>query len=137
MNLDDIKNKYEPIDGKWYIKGKIGEGSYGSVYIIERNDISGTQNAALKIITIPKSESELSAMRNSLGDERSVTEYYDGVTKKLMEELKLMSVLKGNSNIVSYEDHNIFPEIFGRNGHRTRDVVRRGCVRGHGGQGLL
>ena len=109
MNLDDIKNKYEPIDGKWYIKGKIGEGSYGSVYIIERNDISGTQNAALKIITIPKSESELSAMRNSLGDERSVTEYYDGVTKKLMEELKLMSVLKGNSNIVSYEDHNIFP----------------------------
>lgn len=100
--------KYEPIDGKWYIKDKLGEGSYGAVYRIERDDISGKQEAALKIITIPKNTSELAAMRDSLGDEKSVTEYYEGVTRKLISELKLMSELKGNSNIVSYEDHNIF-----------------------------
>lgn len=36
--------KYEPIDGKWYIKELLGEGSYGKVFRIEREDISGKKN---------------------------------------------------------------------------------------------
>ena len=39
--------KYEPIDGKWYIKELLGEGSYGKVFRIEREDISGN-NSSIK-----------------------------------------------------------------------------------------
>lgn len=101
--------KYEPIDGKWYIKELLGEGSYGKVFRIEREDISGKKSAALKAITIPQSKTEISTMRASLCDEQSVKEYYKDIAGKLLNEFNLMAKLKGNSNIVSYEDHNIEP----------------------------
>ena len=101
--------KYEPIDGKWYIKELLGEGSYGKVFRIEREDISGKKSATLKAITIPQSKTEISTMRASLCDEQSVKEYYKDIAGKLLNEFNLMAKLKGNSNIVSYEDHNIEP----------------------------
>lgn len=99
--------KYEPIDGKWYIKELLGEGSYGKVFRIEREDISGKYTSALKIISVPNSKTEVDSLKESLGDEQSVSDYYGEITKKLMQEFQLMSSLKGNSNIVSYEDHDI------------------------------
>lgn len=99
--------RYEPIDGKWYIKELLGEGSYGKVFRIEREDISGKYIAALKIISVPNSKTEVDSLKESLGDEQSVSDYYGEITKKLMREFQLMSSLKGNSNIVSYEDHDI------------------------------
>lgn len=48
-------------------------------------------------------------MRASLRDEQSVKEYYKDIAGKLLNEFNLMAKLKGNSNIVSYEDHNIEP----------------------------
>ena len=101
--------KYEPIDGKWYIKELLGEGSYGKVFRIEREDISGKKSAALKAITIPQSKTEISTMRESLCDAQSVKEYYKDIAGKLLNEFNLMAKLKENSNIVSYEDHNIEP----------------------------
>ena len=99
--------RYEPIDGKWYIKELLGEGSYGKVFRIEREDISGKYTSALKIISVPNSKTEVDSLKESLGDEQSVSDYYGEITKKLMQEFQLMSSLKGNSNIVSYEDHDI------------------------------
>lgn len=107
MNLEYYKKKYEPIDGKWYIKELLGEGGFGKVFRIEREDMSGQYNAALKIITIPKSQNELENIRESLQDENSVSQYFENMTQKLVEEFKLMAQLKGHTNIVSYEDHNI------------------------------
>ena len=49
----------------------------------------------------------MDSLKESLGDEQSVSDYYGEITKKLMQEFQLMSSLKGNSNIVSYEDHDI------------------------------
>ncbi len=99
--------RYEPIDGKWYIKELLGEGSYGKVFRIEREDISGKYISVLKIISVPNSKTEVDSLKESLGDEQSVSDYYGEITKKLMQEFQLMSSLKGNSNIVSYEDHDI------------------------------
>lgn len=106
---ENYYKKYEPIDGKWYIKELLGEGSYGKVFRIEREDISGKKSAALKAITIPQSKTEISTMRESLCDEQSVKEYYKDIAGKLLNEFNLMAKLKENSNIVSYEDHNIEP----------------------------
>ncbi len=114
MDIAYYKEKYEPIDGKWYIKELLGEGSYGKVFRIEREDMSGKYEAALKIISIPQSEKEVSSIRSSLGmDENSVNVYFQNMTKRLVEEFKLMAQLKGNTNIVSYEDHSIIPHESG------------------------
>ena len=36
---ENYYKQYEPLFGSWYIKEKIGEGAYGQVYIIEREEL--------------------------------------------------------------------------------------------------
>ena len=71
--------KYEPIDGKWYITKELGSGAYGTVFEVERKDY-GNMKAAMKVITIPSSPSELKSFRseNYDLDEQSVTSYFYG-----------------------------------------------------------
>lgn len=99
--------KYEPIFGSWYIKKKLGEGSFGKVYEIERNELGTTYKAALKALTIPQSDSEIKGIMADGMSYNDVTAYYEGVVGEIIGEFKLMSQLKGNSNIVSYEDHQL------------------------------
>lgn len=99
--------KYEPLFGAWHITEKIGEGSYGKVYIIERHELGQTYKSALKAITVPGSQDEV---RSSMSDGMTfedVTAYYKNVANNIINEFILMSKLKGNSHIVSYEDHII------------------------------
>ena len=89
----------------WKAVRKIGSGSYGSVYEIERKDQFGhTEKAALKIISIPKEESDIDSLANFGYDDNSITEYYRKSLNSIINEYALMSQLKGHSNIVSVED---------------------------------
>ena len=51
--------KYEPVFGVWRITRLIGEGSFGKVFEMEREDFGVTYKAALKAITVPASQAEL------------------------------------------------------------------------------
>ena len=97
--------EYEPIFGSWYIKESLGEGSFGKVFLIERYDYGTIYEAALKAITIPQSQSEIKSVMADSMDEASVTTYFRQIVEDIVSEFALMSKLKGNSNIVSYEDH--------------------------------
>ena len=101
--------KYEPIFGSWHINRLIGEGNFGSVYEIERKEFGTTMKAALKAITIPQNRSELESVMSEGMDEVSAATYYEDVVKDLVNEVLIMTKLKGNSNIVSYEDHTVVP----------------------------
>lgn len=105
MNNRDYYKKYEPMFGDWHIKHLIGEGSYGQVFEIEKNELGTTYKAALKTITIPQSRSEIDSIKADGLSDAEVTEYYKNVVTDIVKESELMSKLKGNSNIVSYEDH--------------------------------
>ena len=50
---------------EWRIVEKIGQGTYGAVYKIEKHDMLGTEFAALKVISLPRSEDDLYLMRHS------------------------------------------------------------------------
>ena len=91
----------------WKLTRLIGEGSFGRVYEAEREDFGRTYKAALKIITIPQSQSEIKSIMADRMDEKSVTAYFRGFVEELADEFSLMARLKGNSNIVSYEDHTV------------------------------
>lgn len=105
----DEYRKYEPIFGSWYIKRLLGKGSFGKVFEITREEYGTTYRAALKIISIPQDEADVKSRLAEGTDIDSVSEYYESVLKEIINENEIMSKLKGNSNIVSYEDHQIIP----------------------------
>ncbi|MGI5894882.1 MAG: serine/threonine protein kinase [Candidatus Merdivicinus sp.] len=99
--------QYEPIFGSWKIVRLIGEGSFGKVFEIQREDFGVTYKAALKAITIPQSQSEVREILSEGMDDESARTYFSSLVKDLVNEFALMSKLKGNSNIVSYENHQV------------------------------
>lgn len=99
--------QYEPLFGSWNFVRLIGEGSFGKVFEIERHDIKKTYKSALKAITIPANENEVREIMLEGMDEESAKEYFRSVVDEVINEFDLMEQMKGNSNIVSYEDHVI------------------------------
>lgn len=106
----DTNNTYyqtlEPFFGSWHIKRFIGEGSFGKCFEIEKSDISGVYTSAMKIITVPYKNSGNTMGFDSMSHEE-MTHYYKDVAKEVSKEFILMERLKGCTNIVSYEDHEI------------------------------
>ena len=111
----------EPFWGFWRIKDLIGEGAYGKVFVVEREDFDKVYRSAMKAITIPLSDSEWKSILSEGLDEVTATSYYKGFVKELIEEISLMNTLRGHSNIVSYEDHAVIER---EDGH-TWDVLMR------------
>lgn len=105
---DNYYKKYEPVFGSWRITRKIGEGQFGKVFALERNEFGAIYKAALKVITVPQNESEIKSIMTEGMSRENVTQYYKGIVRDILNEFILMSQLKGSSNIVSYEDHAIF-----------------------------
>lgn len=92
----------------WHVVRRIGTGSFGSVYEIEREDFGYTYKAALKVISIPRSDQDLTAVKNNVGkSEDSLAAYYQSVAAEIVKEFELMYQLRGTTNIVSYEDHEV------------------------------
>ena len=105
----DEYRKYEPIFNSWYLSREIGEGSFGKVFEITRKEFGNTYRSALKIISIPQNQSDIKTRITEGSSEDSISAYYEEVLKEIVHETEIMSRLKGNSNIVSYEDHAIIP----------------------------
>ena len=101
--------KYEPIFGSWYLSKLIGKGSFGKVFEITREDFGTKYKAALKVISVPQDEDDVKSRMAEGTEVDSITEYYEGILKEIINENEIMSKLKGNSNIVSYEDHQVIP----------------------------
>ena len=104
-----MKRHYGPGDtvlNNWTLVRLIGEGSFGRVFEAERKDFGNTYKAAIKIITIPYSEAEITNICAEMG-EGSVTTYFRSFVEEIVREFALMSQLKGTANVVSYEDHAV------------------------------
>ncbi len=86
----------------WIIVRKIGEGSFGVVYEIERKDFGQVYKAALKVVTIPQNQAEI--LEKGMNYEMA-EKYYYTVVEDVVNEFALMARLKGTANVVSYEDH--------------------------------
>ncbi|MCL1852337.1 MAG: protein kinase [Peptococcaceae bacterium] len=107
----DIKEhtllRYEPLWGAWRVESFIGQGSFGKVYKVYRNDYGKTYYSAVKIISIPQNDSELQRLKSKDPDEVSIRAYFQRLVTDIANEIDLMSAFKGNSNVVSFLDHQI------------------------------
>lgn len=91
----------------WEATRLIGEGSFGKVYEIVRNNFGIEEHCALKVLSIPPSDAELESMRSEGMSDEDITTYYRGMVEEFVQEIAMMSKLKGNVNIVGYEDYAV------------------------------
>jgi len=92
---------------EWKVIEQLGEGSFGSVYKVIRVEHDITSTAAVKVISIPRSDAELSSLRMEGLSEIEIRSYYESTVTSIVNEIKLMESMKGTSNIVSIEDFKV------------------------------
>lgn len=92
---------------EWEIIEKIGEGSFGKVYKAQRTEKGKTFYSAIKIITIPSSQSELNSIRSETSNDQSAREYFQNLMEECIQEVSTMEYFRGNSHVVSVEDYKV------------------------------
>lgn len=91
----------------WILARKLGQGSYGGVYEIQRTLPGGqVEHAALKKISIPANQDEVTLLLTKSVPEQSITEHYRQQMQKLIGEYTMMRKLDSCPNIVASQDLN-------------------------------
>ncbi len=106
MSIEELEKEGYLFEG-WHVTKFLGEGSYGKVYEIEREEFGVKSQSALKVISIPKNRNEIRELMSEGMDEESASTYFRGFVEDFVRECQIMSNLKGNSNIVSFEDYKV------------------------------
>lgn len=91
----------------WTIARRIGAGSFGAVYEIQREDFGETYRAALKVISVPQNDAEIDSLVAEGMSPEDIQRYYYSLVEELVREFAIMAKLKATGNIVSYEDHRV------------------------------
>ena len=89
----------------WQIEELIGQGAYGKVYRIRRDEMGERYYAALKVIEIPADDAEVQALITMGMDHLSIRDYFEGTARSITNEIKLMESLKSAPNVVYIEEH--------------------------------
>ena len=89
----------------WTIVRQIGQGSYGTVYEIQRDIHGDVEKAALKVLSVPHNEDELDYLRGAGVDDASITQTFHQQVGDIAKEYKLTKQLSDNLNIVRCEDY--------------------------------
>lgn len=95
----------------WEMVRQIGAGSFGTVYEIETKEDGVIRKAALKVMSIPPSRADIQVLYDSgiATSQEEATTYINDQIKSVSQEFKVMAALKGNPNIVSFENHMVLP----------------------------
>ena len=106
MTIEELEKNGYLFEG-WHVIRFLGEGSYGKVYEIEREEFGTKIQSALKVISIPKNKNDIKELMTEGMDEESASMYFRGFVEDFVRECQIMSNLKGNSFIVSFEDYKV------------------------------
>ncbi len=89
----------------WEVVRKIGEGSFGGVYEIQRTLPGGKiEKCALKRLSVPTDDEDINGLHTQSFGADSITAYYKDRMEKLVGEYSLMQSLNSCPNVVSCHD---------------------------------
>lgn len=88
----------------WKTVRKIGSGSYGAVYEIERDLNGKMEKAALKVISIPKCESEIEELYNLGYCDSDITAHYEKLLSEIEQEYQFMIEFREHPSIIRCDD---------------------------------
>lgn len=102
MSEKDIYS-YQPLWDNWVIDSIIGSGSFGEVYKIKKELFGSTLVSAVKYISISneKNDQNIENELNKKIIEKSIEDKID----KIVNEINILYKLKGNINIIEYENY--------------------------------
>lgn len=100
--MEDMNNQV--LYPGWETVRLIGRGSFGAVYEIQRELFGETEKAALKVITIPQSASDIEEMYSEGYNKEDITNTFQNHLKSIISEYTLMRKLNGSSNVVNCDD---------------------------------
>ena len=104
------------LDG-WTIIRKLGSGSFGIVYQIERKDEYGIcERSALKVISVPQSPEDMKEILDEGMNDREASTYFNSVMHDIAREVAVMVEMKSCEHIVRYEAHKVIPHENGIGG---------------------
>ncbi len=103
MEIEALKQVWP----EWRIGKRIGGGAYGVVYEAERSDYNVENHAAIKIISIPASESEVDTLRSEGMDLQATRTHFQAIVNDFVNEIRLMVSLDGRPNIVNVKDYRV------------------------------
>ena len=113
----EYKNIIQKVWGDWSVGEKLGEGSFGQVYFVQKERLGVIQKAAVKVVRIPKSDTEVEEIKAAYGlAEEQLKEFFYPEVLKYKEEIQLMQTLGENANIVQVQDFEIIEDPSGRLG---------------------
>ena len=98
----------------WTLVRKLGQGSYGGVFEIQRELPGGNlERSAFKKISIPRSQDEADLLLAKSISEQSITAHYQKQMEKLVQEYVMMRQLDTCPNIVTCQDLSYVPNGYG------------------------
>ena len=104
------------LDG-WVIMAKLGSGSFGTVYQIERKDEYGIcERSALKVISVPQSPEDMKEILDEGMNDQEASTYFESVLRDIVREIAVMIEMKSCEHIVRYEAHKVVPHENGIGG---------------------
>ena len=101
----------------WIIIRKLGNGSFGTVYQIEKKDKYGIcEKSALKVICVPQSPEDMKEVLDEGMNDQEASTYFESVVHDIVREIAVMIEMKSCENIVRYEAHKVIPHENGIGG---------------------
>lgn len=99
---ENVENRFTDVVWPgWEVVRKLGEGSFGGVYEIQRTLPDGqVEKGALKKLTLPRNADEIEELRSNQFDDASITAHFSNQLKSLVSEYGMMKKLSGCPNIV-------------------------------------
>ncbi len=93
----------------WEIRDIIGTGAFATVYRASRRErIEGEKDSAIKIIRIPRDDSDWNRMLSEGKTPEQAEEFFRGVVDDSLKEIRAMEELSGHTNIVNIFDYKLY-----------------------------
>ncbi|HYF84517.1 MAG TPA: protein kinase [Clostridia bacterium] len=100
--------RYQPLWGFWRVEELIGQGGGCEVYRAYKEEWGKRYISTVKLMSFSIGKSDIKEAQDIGIDEASMPEYFKSMVGSILNEIELMYKLRGNSNIVIYEDHAIY-----------------------------
>ncbi|MHB1394352.1 MAG: protein kinase domain-containing protein, partial [Clostridia bacterium] len=100
--------RYQPLWGFWRVEELIDQGVGCEVYKAYKEEWGKRYTSTVKLMSFSIDKSDIKEAQAIGIDAASMPEYFKSTVGSILNEIELMYKLRGNSNIVIYEDHAIY-----------------------------
>ena len=104
ISINKVNMTLQDFWPEWHVDQEIGEGSHGIVY---RASNEGGETSAIKVISVPRNQAEVSAYMAEGNNELTTRAYFLDIVNDFVNEINFLDNLKEEEHVVHIEDHKV------------------------------